>query len=180
MQNHAWHCFTIVFFFSTVFALFPTPYDIFPTNWQLFSTPPPNFLYLPYSTRIGARSLLRRYIHPFGLYKRSLQPAHTSPPATPPGPPPHPIFFFFLTGWLFSDCSSWISRSDTIYQNSWTKPFIDICYHIQHRLGLDLKYFHFAQLLLDAHRVLEKVRTENLKFRTDLRDRVMDGGSVTQ
>ena len=27
---------------------------------------------------------------------------------------------------------------------------------------------------------LEKVRTENLKFRTDLRDRVMDGWSVLQ
>ena len=27
---------------------------------------------------------------------------------------------------------------------------------------------------------LEKVRTDNLKFRTDLRDRVMDGWSVTQ
>ena len=26
----------------------------------------------------------------------------------------------------------------------------------------------------------EKVRTDNLKFRTDLRDRVMDGWSVTQ
>ena len=27
---------------------------------------------------------------------------------------------------------------------------------------------------------LEKVRTDNLKFRTDLRDRNMDGWSVTQ
>ena len=27
---------------------------------------------------------------------------------------------------------------------------------------------------------LEKVRTENLKFRTDLRDQVMDGWSVTK
>ena len=27
---------------------------------------------------------------------------------------------------------------------------------------------------------LEKVRTDNLKLRTDLRDRVMDGWSVTQ
>ena len=27
---------------------------------------------------------------------------------------------------------------------------------------------------------LEKVRTKNLKFRTDLRDQVMDGWSVTQ
>ena len=51
--------------------------------------PPPNFLYLPYSTELGARSLLCRYIHPFGLHKRLLQPAHSSPPAYPTGPPPH-------------------------------------------------------------------------------------------
>ena len=28
--------------------------------------------------------------------------------------------------------------------------------------------------------ILEKVRTDNLKFRTDLQDQVMDGWSVTQ
>ena len=41
----------------------------------------------------------------------------------------------------------------------------------------------FAQLLLIAHRAvhqLRKVRTDNLKFRTDLRDRDMDIWSVTQ
>ena len=40
-------------------------------------------------------------------------------------------------------------------------------------------------LTLQAHCIeqlinLEKVRTDNLKFRTDLRDLVMDGWSVTQ
>ena len=87
-------------FFSTCFAVFFTPYHLFsiplPPLAQLFSTPP-IFLYLPYSTPIGGRSLLRHYVHPFGLYKRSLQPAHSSPPASgshlarlpPPGPPPH-------------------------------------------------------------------------------------------
>ena len=29
------------------------------------------------------------------------------------------------------------------------KPFIDTCYRIEHRL--ELKYFHFAQFLLNAH-----------------------------
>ena len=42
------------------------------------------------------------------------------------------------------------------------KPLIDTFYRIQHRL--ELKYFQFAQLLID----LEKVRTDNSKFRTDL------------
>ena len=58
---------------------------------------------------------------------------------------------------------------------------INASYHIQHRL--ELKFFHFAQFLLNAHRAahdLEKVRTDNLKFRTDLRDQKMDGWSVTQ
>ena len=80
---------TVVFCLFSVFAVFSTPYHLFSTRCQLFSTSPSNFLYLSYSTPIGARSLLRRYIHPFGLYESSLQPAHTSPPATLP--PPCPI-----------------------------------------------------------------------------------------
>ena len=58
---------------------------------------------------------------------------------------------------------------------------IDASYRIRHRL--ELKYFHFAQfysMLIEQLIDLEKVRTDNLKFRTDLRDRVMDGWSVTQ
>ena len=60
---------------------------------------------------------------------------------------------------------------------------------LQH--SLELKYFHFAQFLLDAYQAahwLEKVRIENLKiqkkkklkFRTDLQDQVMYGWSATQ
>ena len=30
---------------------------------------------------------------------------------------------FLLAGLSFSGCSSWISRSDTIYKNSWLQPF---------------------------------------------------------
>ena len=55
---------------------------------------------------------------------------------------------------------------------------IDISYRIRHRLELK-----FAQFLLNAHRAahrLRKVSTDNLKFRTDFRDLVMDGRSVTQ
>ena len=47
---------------------------------QLFSTPPQIFSTYPILHQ-SERSLLRRYTHPFGLYERSLQPAH---------PPPHP------------------------------------------------------------------------------------------
>ena len=49
-----------------------------------------------------------------------------------------------------------------------------------------MKYFHFEKFLLNASRAaqwlidLEKVRTDYLKFRTDLQDRVMGGWSVTQ
>ena len=86
---------TILFFkvFSAVFAVFSTPYHLFSNPPpQLFLYAPPiflNFLYLPYSTPIGAHSLLLCQIHPFSLYERCLQPAHTSPPAYPPGQPSH-------------------------------------------------------------------------------------------
>ena len=39
---------------------------------------------------------------------------------------------------------------------------------------------NFCSLLIEQLIDLEKVRTENLKFRTDLQKRVMDGWSVTQ
>ena len=51
------------------------------------------------------------------------------------------------------------------------EPFIDTSYSIRHRL--ELKIFRFAQFLLNAIEQvinLEKVRTENLKSRTDLQD----------
>ena len=62
-----------------------------------------------------------------------------------------------------------------------SKPLINTFYRIRHRL--ELNFFHFAQILLNLIEQLidlEKVRTDNLKFRTDLRDRKMDGWSLTQ
>ena len=46
--------------------------------------------------------------------------------------------------------------------------FIDTSYRIWHRL--ELKYFHFAQFLLNAHRAAHQTRkvNEKLKFLTDL------------
>ena len=89
-----------------------------------------------------------------------------------------------VLGLSFSDCSKWISRPDTIYQNSWPKPFIDTCYRIGHRLEL---YLHFTKKFLNPQWFLieqlidlRKARTGNLKFRTYLRDIVMDGWSVTR
>ena len=81
---------TSVFFFSTVFADLFNPYHIFSSPSSTFLDTPPIFLYLSYSTLIGARSLLRRYTRPFRLYKRSVQQAHTSPLVYPPGPHPAP------------------------------------------------------------------------------------------
>ena len=76
-------------FFSLPFLQFSLPRIIFSLSKLNFSPPlPPIFLYLPCSTALRASSLLCRYIHPFWQYKRSLQPAHTSPPAYPTGPPP--------------------------------------------------------------------------------------------
>ena len=76
-----------LYFISLLFLHFSLPRSYFPYQLTTFLYPPPHFLYLPYSTLIGVCSLLCSYIHPFGLYKRSLQPAHTtdtSPSATPP------------------------------------------------------------------------------------------------
>ena len=82
---------TFVFFFTTISAIFSAPYHLFyiplPSTFLYI---PPIFLYPTYSDHTGARSLPSSYINPFELYKRSLQPAHTSPQVYPPGPPPHP------------------------------------------------------------------------------------------
>ena len=73
----------IVFIFSSIFAFF--------SNSCVFSpNPPPFFSNFSYPPRFGARSLLRTHVRPFGLYKRSYQPAHTSPPAPPPAHPAPP------------------------------------------------------------------------------------------
>ena len=62
------------------------------------------------------------------------------------------------------------------------KPLIDTSYRIRYRLELKI-YFtshNFRSMLIEQLINLEKVRTDNLKFRTDLRDQCMDGWSVTQ
>ena len=75
-------------YFSLPFLLISLPHIIFSLPLLNFSLPPPPQFLIPILFYPGARSSLCRYIHPFGLYKRSLQPAHTSPPAYPPGPTP--------------------------------------------------------------------------------------------
>ena len=85
-------------FFLLFFAVFSTPYHLFSSLQSTFLYNPQIFLCLSYSAPIVALSLLCRYTHPVGRYERSLQPAHTSPPAYPPGAtatthpaPPGPI-----------------------------------------------------------------------------------------
>ena len=90
-------------------------------------------------------------------------------------------------GFVVLACSSWLSRPDTIYQNSLPlyQNSLPITYYcIGHRL--ELYFFHFPlnfysaiieQLILLID--LRKVKTERLKFRTDLQDQIMDGWSVT-
>ena len=62
--------------------------------------------------------------------------------------------FFLRAGVLFSDCSNWISRPDTIHQNSWTQTFEQYISCTQHRL--ELKFFHFAHFLHNAHQAARR------------------------
>ena len=65
--------------------------DFSPPSHVFFLRPSlPQFLQLFYYTRFGACSYYPAHVHPFGLYKRSYQPAHTSPPAYPRGQSPLP------------------------------------------------------------------------------------------
>ena len=76
---------------------------------------------------------------------------------------------FLSAGLSFSDCSCWISRPGTKYQNSWTQTFDwYILYWVE-------KSSLCTMQLID----LGKVRIENLKVRTDNWDQVMDGWSST-
>ena len=73
--------------------------------------------------------------------KKRYMTCRISPPATD----------FFCV----QDCSARTFQVEYRGQTQYTrilerKPLIDISYHIQHRL--ELKYFHFAQFLLNAHR----------------------------
>ena len=97
---------------------------------------------------------------------------HISPPAT--------NFFCVQDSctWIFQVEYQGQIRNTRILER---KPLINTSYHILHRL--ELKYFHLAQffsMLIEQLIALEKVRTDDLKFRIDLQDRVMNGWSVTQ
>ena len=88
-------------------------------------------------------------------------------------------------GLLFLDCSSWLSRPDTKYENSWTQTFDPYLFLHSTYIGVENFSLHtiFAKMLIKQLINLEKVRTDNLKFmkfRTKLRYQVMDGWSVTQ
>ena len=73
------------------------------------------------------------------------------------------------------------SASDKIHQNSWLQTFVDTCYCIGHILNGNIFTSHILCSMLIKQLIdLRKVRAENLKFRTDLRDRVVDGWSVIQ
>ena len=55
-----------------------------------------------------------------------------------------------------------------------SKPFINKCYGIGHRL--ELKYHHFAvfaHFLLNNHLAAQQLQSEDLKFRTDIQDWVL-------
>ena len=53
------------------------------------------------------------------------------------------------------DWRAWIAQGRTRYTRILdSKPFIDTCYLIEHRL--ELKYFHFAQFILNPHRAAHR------------------------
>ena len=64
------------------------------------------------------------------------------------------------------------------------KPLIDTSYRIRYRLELKFSlskiFDQCSSSSSSTSKNLEKVRTDNLKIRTDLRDWVMDGWSVTK
>ena len=65
------------------------------------------------------------------------------------------------------------------------KPVIHTSYHIQHRLEKNWNWKHFTlhnfcSMLIEPLFTLEKVRTENWKFRTDLQDQVIDDNNHLQ
>ena len=93
----------------------------------------------------------------------------------------------------FSDnCSGWISRPESaarhdipefLNANLWSIHFI--AFNIKWSWHIMLALHNICSMLIKQLINLaevdgEKVRTESLRFRTDLRDQVMDGWSVTQ
>ena len=99
---------------------------------------------------------------------------------------------FFSTCNLFfciQDCCSQIAQVEYQGQARNTrilehKPLIDTFYCIWHRVDHwswnIFTLYNFCSFLIKQLINLEKVRTENLQFRTDLPDWVTDGWSVTQ
>ena len=81
------------------------------------------------------------------------------------------------------DCCSRISLVEYQGQTSYIrilqcKPLIDTSFGST-LIGI-LPLHRFCSMLIEQLINLKKVRSENLKFRTDLQNRVMDGWSVTQ
>ena len=97
----------------------------------------------------------------------------------------HLQLIFLHTELSYSDFSTNRSRPDTKYENSWTQTFDrDILSHTA-KIGVEIFsprtiLVQCSSDLIEQLIDLEKVRTANLKFRTDLRDRDIDGRSVTQ
>ena len=91
---------------------------------------------------------------------------------------------FLLAELSFSDCLSWISRPDIIYLNSWLQTFYWYVFKHWALIGLPgIETFSTRTILVQyslSSSVFQKVTTENLSFRTDLEDIVMDEWSVTQ
>ena len=90
--------------------------------------------------------------------------------------------FFF--GCTISDSSGCILRLGKQYQNSWAQSYD---WYMIHLIAFDTDWswnfftlHNFCSLLIEQLIDLEKVRTDNLKFRTNLLDQVMVGWSATQ
>ena len=77
-------------------------------------------------------------------------------------------------GLSFLDCSSKISRQDTIYQNSWQQTFYKCILLHWTKIGMEIlllcsvcRFFAHCSLLIEQLIDLRKVITENLTFKTD-------------
>ena len=79
----------------------------------------------------------------------------------------------------------WIAQVEYQGQTRYTildsKHFLDTFHEIRHRLEFKFLSSHnFCSMLIEQLINLRKVTTENLRFRTDLRERVMDGWPLTR
>ena len=96
----------------------------------------------------------------------------------------HLKLIFLQIGLLYSDFSSWISRPDTKYKNSWTQTMnLWLIHLITFYIDWGWNIFtshNCCSMLIEQLIYLEKERTDNLKFRAHLQGQVMDSWSVTQ